>query len=211
MRLVACIRDVLARRELVLFCRICLPLFARFMVCVCVVGFSAVNRQFGCGCCAETATSLATGDQPSSEWEEERQKSRAEELRSRSLRRSSPESMRRFLWPCDSTHGCAQRRDCGWLAKAHASARVDVPTVHFYLQCGPRSPTRAQVFCAHAWKCACPATDRDLECVSAVKKVNAWICAPRTTDHDPASAIPDKKRKSVTTVFLRTYCPVAIF
>ena len=43
-----------------------------------------------------------------SEWEEERQKSRADELRSRSLlRRSSPQSMNVFLWPCDSTGGRA--------------------------------------------------------------------------------------------------------
>ena len=43
-----------------------------------------------------------------SEWEEDRQKRRADELRSRSLlRRSSPQSVRRFLWPCDSTGGCA--------------------------------------------------------------------------------------------------------
>ena len=48
-------------------------------------------------------TSLSTGS-------EERQKNRAEEFRSRSLlKRSSPQSMRRFLWPCDSTDGCAQR------------------------------------------------------------------------------------------------------
>ena len=38
-----------------------------------------------CGRCTERATSLATG--ASSEWEEERQKSRAEEPRSRSLLR----------------------------------------------------------------------------------------------------------------------------
>ena len=50
-----------------LFCRICLPLFARSMVCV--VGFPVANID--CGCCAETATSLATGDQTSTEWEEQ--------------------------------------------------------------------------------------------------------------------------------------------
>ena len=33
-----------------------------------------------------------------------------------------------------------------------------------------------------------------------MKKVNAWIGAPPTTDHDPASAIPDKKRSSVILV-----------
>ena len=43
--------------------------------------------------------------------------------------RSSPQSMRRFLWPCDSTDRCAHRRSCGWLPKAQATARVDVPTV----------------------------------------------------------------------------------
>ena len=71
-------------------------------------------------------------------WEEERQKSRADEFRSRSLlRRSSPQSVRRFLWPCDSMDGCAQRRGCGRLAKAQASARVDVATAaHFFSQYG---------------------------------------------------------------------------
>ena len=29
--------------------------------------------------------------------------------------------------------------------------------------------------------------------------VNAWICALLTTDRDPASVIPDRKRKSVPT------------
>ena len=45
-------------------------------------------------------------NEASSEWEEEdeRQKSRADELRSRLLlRKLSPQSIRRFLWPCDST------------------------------------------------------------------------------------------------------------
>ena len=37
---------------------------------------------------------------------------------SRRLTRSPPQSMRRLLWPCDSTDGCAQRRGCGQLAKA---------------------------------------------------------------------------------------------
>ena len=64
-----------------------------------------------------------------SKWEEERQKSRANKLRSRSLlRRSPPQSMRRFLWPCDRTGGCAQRGGCGWLAKEQASERVVAPT-----------------------------------------------------------------------------------
>ena len=36
--------------------------------------------------------------------------------------------LRRFLWPFDSTDGCAQRRGCGWVGKAQATARVDVPT-----------------------------------------------------------------------------------
>ena len=34
-----------------------------------------------------------------------------------------------------------------------------------------------------------------------MKKVNAWICAPPTTDHDPSSVIPDKKRELVSTFF----------
>ena len=36
------------------------------------------------------------------------------------FRRSSPQLMRRFLWPCDSTGGCAQTRGCGWLAKGQS-------------------------------------------------------------------------------------------
>ena len=104
---------------------------------------------------------------------------------------------------------------CGWV-----TARMDVqkegavaglrrsrrqhwwtcPQLPILLRCGPRSPTRVQVFVRLLGICACQATDRDLESVSAVKKMIAWICAPLTTDRDPASAIPDKKREPVTTV-----------
>ena len=64
-------------------------------------------------------------------------------------------------------------------------------------------------FRMNAWKCAQWATDRDLKSSSNMKRVNAWIRAPPTTDrdldnaifnvflttdHDPASVIPDKKR-----------------
>ena len=48
--------------------------------------------------------------------------------------------------------------------------------------------------------CTRQATDRDLESSNTIKRVNAWICAPRTTDHDPASVILDNKRKSVISV-----------
>ena len=68
-----------------------------------------LQTEVGCmkGALAETQNSLA-GDEASSEWAEERQKSRTDELRSRLLlRRSSPQSMRRFLCPRDSTGGCA--------------------------------------------------------------------------------------------------------
>ena len=80
---------------------------------------------------------------------EERQKSRAEEFRSRSLlKRSSPLSMRRFLWPSDSSDGCAQRRGCGWLAKAQATARVDLPTAPFSFAVRTKeSTTCTQVLC----------------------------------------------------------------
>ena len=44
------------------------------------------------------------------QWEE-RQKSRVEGLRSRSLlRRSSPQSVRRFLWPCEGAVVCLPKR-----------------------------------------------------------------------------------------------------
>ena len=39
-----------------------------------------------------------------------------------------------------------EEESCGSPAKAQASARVDVPTAVFFLQCGPRRPTRVQVF-----------------------------------------------------------------
>ena len=57
-----------------------------------------------------------------------------------------------------------------------------------------------QVFVRMLGICACQAPDRDLERVSAMKKVNAWTCAPRTADPDLDSVIPDKKRKSVISV-----------
>ena len=44
------------------------------------------------------------------------------------------------------------------------------------------------------------ATDRDLDSSNTMKRVIAWICALLTTDRDPASVIPDSKRKYVTTV-----------
>ena len=34
------------------------------------------------------------------------------------------------MWPSESSDGCAQRRGCGWIAKAQATARVDVPQPH---------------------------------------------------------------------------------
>ena len=65
---------------------------------------------------AETENPFS-GDEASSKWEE-RQKSRVK----------SPQLMMRLKWPCDSTDGCSHRMGCGWLAKAQATARVDVPT-----------------------------------------------------------------------------------
>ena len=90
----------------------------------------------------------------------------------------------------------------------------------FLSRCGPRSRMRVQVFVRmlghvlvrrylervsalkkmNAWICASQKTDRDLDSSNTMRRVNAWICAPRTTDRDPASVIPDQKRKSVTTV-----------
>ena len=63
------------------------------------------------------------------QWEEERQKNRAEELRSRSLlRRSSPLSVRGFLWPSRDV----QRRGCCWLVNAQATGgRTTAPRFLF--------------------------------------------------------------------------------
>ena len=53
----------------------------------------------------------------------------------------------------------------------------------------------------NSWICALLTTDRDLESSNTMQRVNAWICVLLTTDSDPASVIPDKKRKYVTTFF----------
>ena len=150
----------------------------------------------------------------------ERQKSRADKLRSRS---SSPQSMKRLLWPSNLKGlwlGCESTGNKhGWTC----------PQLPIHLQCGPSSPRRGYRFCANALKCARWATDRDFECVSAVrmnawicalltndrdlessramKRVNAWTCAPPTTDHNPASVIFDKIWNICNfRNFLRTYC-----
>ena len=47
----------------------------------------------------------------------------------------------------------SNKRGCGSPAQTQAPA---------CFLCGPRSPTRVQVFVANAWICACQATDRDL-------------------------------------------------
>ena len=52
----------------------------------------------------------------------------------------------------------------------------------------------------NAWICALLTTDRDVASVNAMTRVNAWMSALLTTDRDLASVVPDKKRKSVTTV-----------
>ena len=79
--------------------------------------------------------------------------------------------------------------------KAQASALVDVPTALF---CS--ADQGVQYVRKYLCECLEYVTDSDLESSSTMKKVNAWICAPPTTDHDLASVIPDKKRKSVTRV-----------
>ena len=50
--------------------------------------------------------------------------------------------------------------------------------------------------------CALLTTDCDLESSSTIKRVNAWICALLTTDHGPASVIPEKKREPVSTALI---------
>ena len=60
-------------------------------------------------------------------------------------------------------------------------------------------------------------SDHDLESSSTMKKVNAWICALRTTDRDSPSVILHKKRKSVIFVifadlmFFELASPVTMF
>ena len=71
------------------------------------------------------------------------------------------------------------KRGCGPLAKAQASARVDVPTARVFPAWTMESNMSAS-FCVNAWICAPQATDRDPQSFN----VNAWICAQRATDRD---------------------------
>ena len=64
----------------------------------------------------------------------------------------------------------------------------------FFFSVRTKEPNTGASFGVNAWPVACQATDRDLESVSAVNKVNAWICALLTTYHDPASVISDKRK-----------------
>ena len=128
---------------------------------------------------AETENSLA-GDEASSEWEE-CQKSRVE----------SPQLMRRFLWPCDSMGGCAQRRV--WLACKTASDSMGgrAHSAPFFAPRTKESNAFAQAFFhVKAWT-----TDRDLES-HRHEKVNARKCARPTTHHDSDSVARKKKKKT---------------
>ena len=65
----------------------------------------------------------------------------------------------------------SNKRVCGSPVKTQASARVDVPRAPFSFAVRTKESNTCASFCA-----------------------TAWIRAPPTTDHDPASVIPDKKR-----------------
>ena len=132
------------------------------------------------------------GNEALSEWEGERQKSRADELRSTSLlKSSSPQSMRSFLWPSDSTDGCAQRKCCGSLVKAQSST---------WAHSSPRlkngrtkeSTTRVQVLFTIMLGSVLDGQPTESQ---RHEKVNAWLCARRTTHHDLISVVPDEKRR----------------
>ena len=103
------------------------------------------------------------------------EKRRADELRSRSLlRRSSPQSMRRFLWPCDSTGGL-------WLRKRRRQHWWTCPQLPFFCS----TDQGVQHVCTrflheHAWNCARQTTDRGLES-QRHGMVNARTCARPTT------------------------------
>ena len=58
--------------------------------------------------------------------------------------------------------------------KAQASVRVDVPTAPFFYAVRKGVQRVCKFLCETR---ACQASDRDLENVRAVKKVNAWICS----------------------------------
>ena len=98
--------------------------------------------------------------------------------------------------------GNSSKPGCGSPVKAQASARVDVPTAPFSFAVLTKESNACTSFCANAWMCICQGTDRDLEIVGVVKKMNDWICTSPTTDHDPASDNPDRKRNYATMVFL---------
>ena len=113
----------------------------------------------------------------------------------------------------------SNKRGCG--SPVSTGGRAHSP---FFFTVRTKESNTCPSFCANAWICACQATDRDIESQrhekvsawkstrqatdrdiessSTMKKVNAWICALLTTDHDPASVIPENKRKSVMFVIL---------
>ena len=69
----------------------------------------------------------------------------------------------------------------------------DVPTAPFSFAVLTKESNTCASFCLDSRTRACQATDRDLEGVSDVKKMNAWICALLTTDHDLVCVIPIRK------------------
>ena len=77
----------------------------------------------------------------------------------------------------------------------------------FFCQCGPRSPTRVQSFCANAWKCALLTTDHDLESFSVVRR---WMLGyVHYSQPTMILQVSFPTRKSVTTVFF--FCgPVVV-
>ena len=76
----------------------------------------------------------------------------------------------------------SNKRGCGSLVKAQASARVDVPTARVFPAWTMESNMSA-IFCWNAWICAPQATDRDPQS----SNVTAWICTCQATDRDPQS------------------------
>ena len=98
---------------------------------VCVVGFSVVNTQFD-----DVACNGFRGA-PEEESRGVQNQIVAEEVIS---------SVDEEVFAERQLGRMCTRRGCGWLATAQATALVDVPTAHHVFGCGPRSPTRVQVF-----------------------------------------------------------------
>ena len=90
--------------------------------------------------------------------------------------------------------------------KAQASARVDVPTAPFFFCSEDHGVQHVCKFFCECLPTCLSGTDRDLERVSAVKRVNAWICTLRTPTMILQVTSPIRRKICNNCICYRTKC-----